>query len=102
MRSLRKDGCMAGPLDGIRVIELPAMGPVPFVGMLLADLGADVVRIDRLPGAPARLGDNLPAGPLGRGRRSIGLDLRRPGAAEVVLRLAAQADALIEGFRPGV
>src|ERR1700712_3224972 len=93
---------MSGPLDGIRIIELPAMGPVPFVGMLLADLGAEVIRIDRLPGGPNRLGDNLPAGPLGRGRRSIALDLRRPGAAEVVLRLTAHADALIEGFRPGV
>ena len=93
---------MPGPLDGVRIIELPAMGPVPFVGMLLADLGAEVVRIDRLPGGPERLGENLSAGPLGRGRRSIGLDLRRPGAAEVVLRLAGQADALIEGFRPGV
>ncbi len=93
---------MPGPLSGVRVIELPAMGPVPFVGMLLADLGAEVVRIDRLPGAPGRLGDNLSAGPLGRGRRSIALDLRKPGAAEVVLRLAASSDALIEGFRPGV
>lgn len=93
---------MPGPLSGVRVIELPAMGPVPFVGMLLTDLGAEVIRIDRLPGGPSRLGDNLPAGPLGRGHRSIALDLRKPGAAEVVLRLAASADALIEGFRPGV
>ncbi len=93
---------MPGPLSGVRVIELPAMGPVPFVGMLLADLGAELIRIDRLPGGPSRLGDNLPAGPLGRGHRSIALDLRKPGAAEVVLRLAANADALIEGFRPGV
>src|SRR4051794_39482687 len=93
---------MPGPLEGVRIIELPALGPGPFVGMLLADLGAEVVRIDRLPGGPAGLGDNLPAGPLGRGRRSIGLDLRRTGAAEVVLRLVTHADALIEGFRPGV
>ncbi len=93
---------MPGPLTGVRVIELPALGPVPFVGMLLADLGAEVVRIDRLPDAPNRLGDNLSAGPLGRGHRSVAVDLRKPGAAEVVLRLAARADALIEGFRPGV
>jgi alpha-methylacyl-CoA racemase len=92
---------MPGPLAGVRVIELPAIGPVPFLGMLLADLGADVVRIDKLPG-PERMFGGLPAGPLGRGRRSIGLDLRRPGAAEVVLRLAERSDALIEGFRPGV
>lgn len=92
---------MPGPLHGVRVIELPAIGPVPFLGMLLADLGAEVVRIDKLPGQGGMFG-GLPAGPLGRGRRSIGLDLRRPGAAEVVLRLAERSDALIEGFRPGV
>jgi len=92
---------MPGPLAGVRVIELPAIGPVPFLGMLLADLGAEVVRVDKLPG-PGGMFGALPAGPLGRGRRSIGLDLRRPGAAEVVLRLAQRSDALIEGFRPGV
>ena len=92
---------MPGPLAGLRVVELPALGPVPFLGMLLADLGAEVVRIDKLPGQ-AGMFSALPAGPLGRGRRSIGLDLRQPGAAEVVLRLAERSDALIEGFRPGV
>lgn len=92
---------MPGPLAGVRVIELPALGPVPFLGMLLADLGAEVVRIDKLPGHEG-LFAALPAGPLGRGRRSLGLDLRQPGAAEVVLRLAERSDALIEGFRPGV
>jgi alpha-methylacyl-CoA racemase len=91
---------MPGPLSGIRVVELPAIGPVPFLGMLLADLGAEVVRIDKL-------GDRgpfsaLPAGPLGRGRRSLALDVRKPGGAEVVLRLVERSDALIEGFRPGV
>jgi alpha-methylacyl-CoA racemase len=92
---------MPGPLDGVRVLELPAIGPVPFLGMLLADLGADVVRIDRRAGA-AGLGDAMAASPMGRGRRSIGLDLRAPGGAEVALRLAECSDALIEGFRPGV
>ena len=92
---------MPGPLDGVRVLELPAIGPVPFLGMLLADLGADVIRVDRLPGA-AGLGDVLAASPLGRGRRSIALDLRKPGGAEVSLRVAETCDALIEGFRPGV
>jgi alpha-methylacyl-CoA racemase len=92
---------MAGPLDGVRVLELPAIGPVPFLGMLLADLGAEVIRIDRLPGATG-LGDALAASPLGRGRRSIALDLRRPEGAEVALRIAQRCDALIEGFRPGV
>ncbi|MEP7020081.1 MAG: CaiB/BaiF CoA-transferase family protein [Pseudonocardiales bacterium] len=92
---------MPGPLAGVRIIELPAIGPVPFLGMLLADLGADVVRVDKLPGQ-AGMFAGLPAGPLGRGRRAVALDLRRPGAAEVVLRLAERCDALIEGFRPGV
>ena len=93
---------MPGPLDGVRVLELPAIGPVPFLGMLLADLGAEVWRVDKLPGARAGLGDALAGGPLGRGRRSISLDLRKPGGAEAVLRLAERCDALIEGFRPGV
>jgi alpha-methylacyl-CoA racemase len=92
---------MPGPLAGVRVLELPAIGPVPFLGMLLADLGAEVIRIDRLPGA-AGLGDVLAASPLGRGRRSIALDLRRPAGADVALRIAESCDALVEGFRPGV
>jgi alpha-methylacyl-CoA racemase len=91
---------MAGPLSGTRVIELPAIGPVPFAGMLLADLGAEVVRIDKL--AATGPFDGLPAGPLGRGRRSVRVDVRKPEGAEVVLRLCGTADALIEGFRPGV
>jgi alpha-methylacyl-CoA racemase len=95
---------MPGPLTGVRVLELPAIGPVPFAGMLLADLGAAVVRLDRL----ASSGDQtagLPVGvggPLGRGRQSVALDLRPPGAAAVVLDLVAESDVLIEGFRPGV
>jgi alpha-methylacyl-CoA racemase len=89
---------MAGPLSGMRIVELPAVGPVPFLGMLLADLGADVVRIDRLRAEPLDMGSTA----VGRGRRSVALDLRHPGAAEAVLRLAERSDALIEGFRPGV
>src|SRR3954468_468711 len=69
--------------------------------MLLADLGAEVIRIDRLPSA-AGLADAMAASPLGRGRRSIALDLRNPGGAAVALKIAASCDALIEGFRPGV
>jgi alpha-methylacyl-CoA racemase len=92
---------MSGPLAGVRVLELPAIGPVPFLGMLLADLGAQVVRVDRMPGPPGMFG-GLPAGALGRGRRSICVDLRKPEGAELVLRLAERSDALVEGFRPGV
>jgi alpha-methylacyl-CoA racemase len=91
---------VSGPLQGVRVLELPAIGPVPLLGMLLADLGADVIRVDRIDSDG--LFDDLLAGALGRGRRSIGLDLRKPGGAEVALRLAERCDALIEGFRPGV
>lgn len=91
---------MPGPLDGLRVVELPAIGPVPLAGTLLADLGAQVTRVDKL--SDDGLAGMFPAGPLGRGRRSIRADLRRPGGAEIVLRLCERADVLIEGFRPGV
>jgi alpha-methylacyl-CoA racemase len=94
---------MSGPLSGVRVVEIAGLGPGPFAAMVLADLGADVLRVDR-PGGGA-----LPAGMLApnedvlnRGRRSVAIDLKNPEGAEVVLRLAQQADALIEGFRPGV
>lgn len=95
---------MAGPLDGIRVLELPAIGPVPFLGMLLADLGAEVIRIDRVSDEDDPLAA-LPvgaSGPAGRGRRSIRLDLRQTAGAVIALDLVADCDILIEGFRPGV
>ena len=88
----------AGPLAGLRVIELAGIGPGPYCAMLLADLGADVLRIDRPgPGLPC-----AQAGVLERGRRSVLLDLKQPQAGEVVLRLVERADVLLEGFRPGV
>jgi alpha-methylacyl-CoA racemase len=87
-----------GPLRGVRVVELAGIGPGPYACMLLADLGADVLRIDRPGAGPGPVGSDL----LGRGRRSVALDLKRPEAAEVVLRLVEWADALVEGFRPGV
>jgi len=92
---------MAGPLSGLRVAEFVGLGPAPFAAMLLSDLGAEVIRIDR-PGAGGALGidprHDLPA----RGRRSIALDLRSADGREAALQLVAQADALIEGYRPGV
>jgi alpha-methylacyl-CoA racemase len=98
-----------GPLDGVRVIEMAGMGPGPFAAMMLADLGADVVRVDRwsdsgdLPDTERRVRGTDPTRyVLHRGRRSLGVDLKAPGAAELLLDMAAQADALIEGFRPGV
>ena len=91
-----------GPLRGLRVIELAAIGPVPLAGMLLADLGADVVRIDRPQ--PSGLGLNLPPERdiHARGRRSIALDLKQPAGRNAALRLIAGADVLLEGLRPGV
>jgi alpha-methylacyl-CoA racemase len=86
-----------GPLDGLRVVEVAGIGPGPFCAMLLADLGAEVVRVDRPAAAPTP----WPA-LLARGRRSVAVDLRHPDGAGVVLDLAAGADALLEGFRPGV
>jgi alpha-methylacyl-CoA racemase len=93
---------MGGPLSGIKVLELAGIGPGPFCGMMLADMGADVLRIDRLD--PADLGLPLPPGfdIMARGRRSIGLDLKRPDAIEIGLALVEKADVLVEGFRPGV
>ncbi len=84
-----------GPLNGIKVIELAGIGPGPFAGQLLADMGADVVVIDR-PGG------GMPKGVDGRGKRSIVLDLKNPEAVEALLKLIATADVLIEGLRPGV
>jgi alpha-methylacyl-CoA racemase len=91
-----------GPLSGIRIIELAGIGPGPMCAMLLADLGATVLRIDRPE--PAELGLNRPLkyNLLLRSRKSIALDLKDPRAIEMVLTLLTQADALIEGFRPGV
>ncbi|MFF3567516.1 CaiB/BaiF CoA transferase family protein [Nocardia jiangxiensis] len=91
----------SGPLAGTRVIELGGIGPGPFAGMLLADLGAEVVRIDR----PERTNDTDAGGPedvANRGKRSVLIDLKHPDGPRTVLDLAARADILIEGFRPGV
>ena len=94
---------MAGPLAGYRIIEIAGIGPGPFCAMLLADMGADVVRVDR---AERASGDSSAAPPyydvMGRGRRSIAVDLKNPDGVETVLKLVETADGLIEGFRPGV
>jgi alpha-methylacyl-CoA racemase len=92
---------MPGPLQGYRIVELAGIGPGPFAGMMLADMGAEVVRVDRPPAA-ASAGGRPSADVLGRGRRSVAVDLKHPAGREAVLRLVERADALIEGFRPGV
>ena len=93
---------MSGPLTGLKIIEIAGIGPGPFTAMMLADMGADVVRVDRSQSVSG--GD--PATPPGdisnRGRRSIGVDLKNPDGVEAVLSLVERADGLIEGFRPGV
>jgi alpha-methylacyl-CoA racemase len=87
---------MPGPLQGIRIVEMAGIGPAPFAGMMLADHGADVVRVER-EGLIS-----IPNDPLLRSRRSIALDLKTQAAREIICRLAKAADGLIEGYRPGV
>jgi alpha-methylacyl-CoA racemase len=91
-----------GPLKGVKVIELAGIGPGPFCGMMLADMGAEVLRIDRAQNVPGAERRKTSGDVLGRGRRSIGVDLKHPKGVETVLRLVEQADVLFEGFRPGV
>jgi alpha-methylacyl-CoA racemase len=96
---------MSGPLQGVTVVELAGIGPGPFAGMMLADMGADVVRVDRIPtpgGGSALEALMRNDSVVDRGRRSIALNMKDPRAVEAVLQLAARADILIEGFRPGV
>jgi alpha-methylacyl-CoA racemase len=92
----------SGPLRGVKILEIAGIGPGPFAAMMLSDMGAEVIRVDRAqsvvggdPAAP-------PADVLNRGRRSIGIDLKNPDGVETLLSLVDSADALIEGFRPGV
>jgi alpha-methylacyl-CoA racemase len=87
-----------GPLSGLKIIEFAGIGPGPFCGMLLSDLGADVVRIDRKGGGRG----GAPSDITSRGRRSVALDLKSPAAVEACLKLMETADGVIEGFRPGV
>jgi alpha-methylacyl-CoA racemase len=91
-----------GPLAGITVVEIAGIGPGPFCGMMLADLGADVIRVDRAGSVQGGDPERPPADLLARGRRSVGVDLKSPDGVEVVLSLVERADALFEGFRPGV
>lgn len=90
---------MAGPLQGMKIVEMVGIGPGPFCSMMFADMGAEVIRIDRPgKGNPETARFDF----LSRGRRSVAIDLKKSGASDTVLALIAQADVLIEGFRPGV
>jgi alpha-methylacyl-CoA racemase len=92
-----------GPLAGYRIVEMAGIGPAPFAAMLLADMGAQVIRVDRREAADLGLPGREPRFEvLHRGRRSIALDVKAEAGREVVKRLSAKADAIIEGFRPGV
>jgi alpha-methylacyl-CoA racemase len=102
-------GAGGGPLAGFRVVEMAGLGPAPFAGMMLADMGAEVVRIDRIPqGSTAKPADARveaaqdDADLLNRGKRSVAMDLKNPRAIDTLLAMLERADALIEGFRPGV
>ena len=91
-----------GPLKGVKVIELAGIGPGPFCGMMLSDMGAELLRIDRAQLVQGGEFRNRSADVLGRGRRSVAVDLKHPEGVETVLRLIEEADVLYEGFRPGV
>jgi alpha-methylacyl-CoA racemase len=91
----------SGPLAGTRVIELAGLGPAPFAAMLLAELGAEVIRIDR-PGGSGILTGYEAMDLLNRGKKSALLDLKRPEAVEAAREMIAGSDVLIEGYRPGV
>jgi alpha-methylacyl-CoA racemase len=89
-------------LQGVKIVELAGIGPGPFAGMLLSDMGAEIVRVDRAQQVNPGTFTTKNLEPLFRGRRSIGVDLKSPEGVELVLSLVEQADALFEGFRPGV
>jgi len=91
-----------GPLAGVRILEIAGIGPGPFAAMVLADMGAEVLRVDRAERVNPNPGEVPPGDLLNRGRRSIGVDLKKPDGVEALLKLVEQADALLEGFRPGV
>jgi alpha-methylacyl-CoA racemase len=99
LRAIRE--VAVGPLHGVRIVEIAGIGPGPFAAMVLSDMGADVLRVERaqsVTGDFARENKEV----LNRGRRSVGVDLKNPDGVETLLRLVEQADALVEGFRPGV
>ena len=88
-----------GPLEGVKILEVAGIGPGPFAAMMLSDMGAEVLRIDRAQNVGRR---GAEGDLLARNRRNVAVDLKSRGGVETVLKLVAGADALLEGFRPGV
>jgi alpha-methylacyl-CoA racemase len=93
---------MAGPLKGYKILEIAGIGPGPFAAMMLADQGAEVIRIDRAHGAQGGVNGSAAKDVLNRSRRSLAVDLKKPEGIALVLEMVRQADGLVEGFRPGV
>ena len=93
---------MAGPLAGLRIVEFAGIGPGPFCGMMLVDHGAEVIRVDRASGGRGGSQPISPKDVLARGRKSVAIDLKSAEGVALARRLAASADGIIEGFRPGV
>jgi len=93
---------MSGPLNGFKIIEFAGLGPAPFAGMMLSDMGAEVLRIDRIASKPSEDSQDDNFNILSRGRQTLAIDLKEPDGALLALKLIKKADALIEGFRPGV
>jgi alpha-methylacyl-CoA racemase len=93
---------MSGPLEGVRIVELAGLGPAPFAGMMLADAGADIIRVDRFERATYPPHTEAHVDLMNRGRRSVAVDLKHPEGVAAVLQLIDAADGLMEGFRPGV
>ena len=91
-----------GPLTGIRIVELAGLGPAPFAGMMLSDMGAEVLRIERADTSAPGLSQNSNHDIMARGRSSVAIDLKMAEGVDTALELIDQADRLIEGFRPGV
>lgn len=101
VREAQREGfAVIGALEGLKVIEVAAIGPVPFAAMMLSDMGAQITRIDRIP-TKGGGGDSM-AGVENRGRQSIAIDLKQPKGVQLALRMIESADVLLEGFRPGV
>jgi alpha-methylacyl-CoA racemase len=93
---------VSGPLEGVRIVELAGLGPAPFAGMMLADAGADIIRVDRADRATYPAVEGAHVDLMNRGRRSVAVDLKHPDGVALVLDLVEGADAFMEGFRPGV